>query len=208
MNEGSGEARPHPDEQPGERRGARLPLAVLMSGAPGSGKSTLARELGQRLRLPVVEKDRLREGAWWTLGVDELDQAPPGPPLWYGAMESLLAHGISVIGDMTLFRGVSEPDIARRLSPRARLVNVHCRTPGAVARYESRARADPVHRHRVDGLLPLVRQLQVEVFEPLELGWPCVLVDTTDGYIPSLEYLVGEITRLYRITPPDDLRGS
>ena len=38
-----------------------LPAAVLMSGAPGSGKSTLARQLGERLRMSVIEKDLLRE---------------------------------------------------------------------------------------------------------------------------------------------------
>jgi adenylate kinase family enzyme len=56
----------------------QLPVAILMSGAPGSGKSTLATLLGQRLCLPVVDKDTLRRATLWRLGVDDVNTAPWG----------------------------------------------------------------------------------------------------------------------------------
>lgn len=105
--------------------GSSRPLVVLMSGAPGSGKTTLAGHLGDILRTPVVSKDRLRQGTLWTLGSDDIDEAPPGPPLFYAVIEAYLALGISVIADMTLYRGPSEPDIAARIAPRSDVVNVH-----------------------------------------------------------------------------------
>jgi predicted kinase len=168
-----------------------------MSGAPGSGKSTLARQLGERLRLPVVDKDRLREGALWTMGTGDIDQAPFGPELFYSTIERLLASAISLIGDMTLMRGVSEPDIAARIAPNAALVNVHCRTPDALRRFETRMRVDPLNEHRVDALLPYVEDLQSQLFEPLDLGCPCILVDTTDGFVPDIEQIAAEIERGY-----------
>ena len=40
-----------------------------------------------RLRVPVVDKDRLREGALLTLGTGDIDQAPFGPELFYATIE-------------------------------------------------------------------------------------------------------------------------
>ena len=58
------------------------PVAILMSGAPGSGKSTLARLLSERLRLPLVDKDILREATLFSSPGEELSVAPWGPGLW------------------------------------------------------------------------------------------------------------------------------
>lgn len=169
------------------------PIAVLMSGAPGSGKSTLARALGEQLRLPVIDKDRLREGARFTLGIDNLDDAPRGVELFYATMESLLGQRISVIGDMTLHPGISEADVAARFAPIATLINVHCRASNATARFEARMRTDPLNRDRVDALLPQVAELNAQLDEPLDLGCACIVVDTTDGYVPSIGTIVAEI---------------
>lgn len=73
-------------------RHARLPLGVLVSGAPGSGKTTLAAELGQRLLVPVAHKDRLREGQGLTAHRDRArDVGAIGPELFYRTMELWLA---------------------------------------------------------------------------------------------------------------------
>ena len=168
-----------------------------MSGAPGSGKSTVARQLGELLRVPVIDKDRLREGALFTIGTGDIDQAPFGPELFYSTVEHMLACGISLIGDMTLVRNVSEPDIATRIAPNAELVNVHCRTSHAVERFEARTRLDPVNEYRVDALLPYVEELQAQLLEPLDLGCPSLVVDTTDGFVPAIEEIAAEIPRRY-----------
>lgn len=50
-----------------------------------------------------------------------------------------------------------------------------------------------MQRHRVDALLPEVRQLQEEGLRPLDLGCATLTVDTTDGYEPGLPQIVDAI---------------
>lgn len=38
-----------------------MAAVVLITGAPAAGKTTLARELADRLSLPVLSKDRIKE---------------------------------------------------------------------------------------------------------------------------------------------------
>ncbi len=169
------------------------PLAVLVSGVPGSGKTTLSGHLGERLHLPVLSKDRLREGTLLTLRATEIDAAPPGPPLWYGALEALLGLGISVIGDMALFAGVSDHDIQNRLAPVADLFNVHCQANNSAERLTARVAEDPLRAHYVDSIAEQIPRWEKETGSVLDLGCPCLVVDTTDGYDPCLDHVVAAI---------------
>jgi predicted kinase len=185
--------------------GGRLPLAVLVSGAPGSGKSTLAQALAVALDVPAVHKDSLVHGVWRTQGrAFELGAAGVEP--FYATMELWLAQGASFVADQTFRRGVSEPDVARRLAPRAFLVNVHCRSTMAVQRFEARMRADPLcGEARLRSLLPLVATLQSDLTEPLAFGCPCIVVDTDAGYDPTVQDVVDRIDAAYGRPPLHDL---
>ncbi len=175
----------------------KLPLLVLVNGAPGSGKTSLAQALGERLRLPVISKDRLRESTLWSLGIPTMAGAPWGPGLWYRLLEQLLTAGMSAVGDMALFRGLSEPDVTSRLAPRARLLHIHCRCGDPLTRYKERMRADPLRADDLDGLLPEVVALCDDLREPLDLACPCIVVDTDEGYVPSIDELVATVVRDY-----------
>ncbi len=181
----------------GSDRTSRLPLAVLVSGAPGSGKTTLAASLAVELDLPIVHKDELVHGMWRTRD-RALDLGAAGVEPFYKTMELWADLGISFVAEQTFFRGVSEPDVARRLSPRCDLVNVHCRSGHAVARFEGRMRADPLcGEARLRKLLPLAESLQADLYEPLALDCPLIVVDTDDGYAPPLQHVIDRIDEIY-----------
>lgn len=84
----------------GDLRSDVPPSLLLMKGPPGSGKSTLARELGRRLRWPIIDKDDVR---------DLLPDAIGG--ISYVAMLAIarrqLQLGLSVIADSPLGYGES-----------------------------------------------------------------------------------------------------
>lgn len=84
----------------GDSRSDVPPSLLLMKGPPGGGKSTLARELGRRLRWPVIDKDDVR---------DLLPDAIGG--ISYEAMLAIarrqLQLGLSVIADSPLGYGES-----------------------------------------------------------------------------------------------------
>lgn len=50
---------------------------------------------------------------------------------------------------------------------------------------------------RLNKLTPLVKRLDEELTEPLDFGCPVLIVDTDNGYRPSLETLVAEIDSVY-----------
>ena len=117
---------------------------------------------------------------------------------FYRSMELWLESGISFVAERTFFPGVSEPDVARRLRPFATLVHVHCRSTQSPLRWELRMRQDPLcGENRLTTLTPLVNRLNEELGEPLDFGCPAFIVDTDDGYRPSLEVLVAQIDSIY-----------
>ena len=175
-----------------------------MSGAPGAGKSTLARALSDRLRLPFVDKGVLREAALFSSCADDVRLAPWGPGLWYPALESLLDLGVSVIGDMTLFPGVSEPDVRSRLAPRAHLFCVHCRCSNPSARWLSKLQGQPLRADSSGELLATVLALQESLADPMDLGCRTLVVDTEDGYEPSVDGVEEEIRNFARSLGDED----
>ena len=175
----------------------RAPLAVLVSGAPGTGKSTLASALGTGLDVPVLLKDQLVHGTWRTHG-RAMNLGAPGVEPFFRTMELWSELGVSFVAEQTFYRGVSEPDVARRLAPRCFLVNVHCRSRHALERFARRMRDDPLcGEERLRTLLPLAETLQSELRQPLDLGCPLIVVDTDDGYEPALQTVIRRIDDLY-----------
>src|SRR5690349_14686664 len=85
-------------EQPYHRL-VGVPLLVVVTGMPSSGKTTIAESLAERLHLPLVAKDVLKESLFETLG--------PGDVEWSGRLGDAAYNLIFDLAATTLAARVS-----------------------------------------------------------------------------------------------------
>lgn len=106
-----------------------VPMIIAMKGHPGSGKSTLAKSIASALKIPLIDKDDVKD---CTLPLQLTSPASLLNDLSYDAIWQIastqLTLGLGVILDSPLSRS-SHLDRLRRLSvsSAARLVIIECR---------------------------------------------------------------------------------
>jgi predicted kinase len=150
---------------------------VIVSGAPGAGKSTLAGPLAQRLGLPLIGKDHIKE----TLH----DHLPPGPDraawsklLGAASMEliwTLARHAPAAVLEAN-FYPKSDYQRGKLAALPGPLVEVYCRCPPALAAARYAARHAGRHPTHVSGEVTLEQLADFD--RPLALG-PVIEVDTS-----------------------------
>ena len=115
--------------------GPKPPL-VIVSGAPASGKTTLARLLADRLPLPLLAKDRLRQIFRDAFDADTREEnrrlLNPGFVVFYELIAELLRAGVGVVAECNFHRGISEPEL-RPVAALGTPVIVHCQVDRALS---------------------------------------------------------------------------
>ncbi len=145
----------------------------------------------------MLHKDRLVHGRWRTLDRAS-DLGTSGIEPFFRSLELWIEDGISFVAEQTFYPDVSESDVATRLAPRSTLVNVHCRSVQSFERWEQRMRDDPLCGDvRLKRLTPVAARLNSELLEPLDFDCPSIVVNTDDGYQPTLEAVIAQIDGLY-----------
>ena len=173
------------------------PALVIVSGAPGAGKTTLASKIAEQLPLPLLCKDELKEALYDALGSPDAERSRQIGKAAYGVLYAVLRRlldaGVGAVLESNFYRGWGEQNLAP-FAARAHAVLVHCHAPPDVIvdRYVARAHRGERHpgHHDVAVVPRLWQTLQDGSFEPLNLGVPTLLVDTTDGYVPALPEIV------------------
>ena len=125
---------------------------MIVTGRPGAGKSTLAPLLGDALGMPVVSRDKIKEGYCRTRGKGHADLPREANgtinDIFANVLASLIDGGVSAIAEAAFQHRVWAPLLAP-FAERARIRIIICATDDATAynRYIARSRADPRHAY-------------------------------------------------------------
>jgi predicted kinase len=150
---------------------------VIVSGAPGAGKSTLAGPLAERLGLPLIGKDHIKETLHDTL--------PPGPDrvTWskflgaasFELIWTLASHAPAAVLEAN-FYPKSDYQRGKLAALPGPLVEVYCRCPAELAAQRYAARHAGRHPTHVSAEVTLEQLAEFD--RPIALG-PIIEVDTS-----------------------------
>ena len=170
------------------------PLLLVIAGPPGSGKTTLSRAIGDRLGLPVLCRDGIKEGVVFTTGELVSHGTPRAAALFelfYELLDAYLLSGVSVIAEAA-FRSDLAPDELLGRQEVALLKMIRCTTSDTVWFDRFRRRGSrPGHVDDEFVRRTLASGGPDSATYALDLpGVPVLDVDTTEGYTPDLDEIV------------------
>ena len=184
----------------------RKPICVIVTGRPGSGKTTLSRRLAERLRMPVIGRDGIKEGYVNTHGVKH-DRLPPDAnrvvsDLFFEIVNRYLVAKVSVIVEAAFQHRIWAPRIPRILELCTPLFLV-CNIDGMVAarRHLQRGLDDPdrefYHGDKRVGIYRRTGEIAPPGdYTPPDFDVPTIHVSTEDGYSPDIDEIVKRIRLL------------
>ena len=181
----------------------RKPKCIIVTGRPGSGKTTLSKKLGQRLRMPVISRDEIKEGYVNTFGIQH-DQLPATTnrivsTFFFDIVYHYLTSKVSVIIEAAFQHAVWEPRMPKLLEVSYPYVLV-CSIDGAMAakRHVQRGLTDPSREFYHGDTRVAVYRATGELGPPDEyvapdFNVPTIQVLTASDYSPSLDEIVDRI---------------
>jgi len=176
---------------------------IIVTGRAGAGKTTLAKKLGEKLWLPVLSRDEIKQGYVSSFGVrhDRLPTETNGliTDFFFDTVNRFLANHVSVIIEAAFQHKVWEyrmPKIIELSSP----VIVLCSVDHMIAakRHLQRGLENPEREffhddNRVVHYRKTGEFLLPASYDAPQLDVPTITVSTAGEYVPGLDEIVKRI---------------
>jgi len=182
---------------------SKKPKCIIVTGRPGSGKTTLSKKLGERLCMPVISRDMMKEGYVNTFGIKH-DELPPDTnvvvnEMFFGIVNQHLAGNISVVIEAAFQHKLWAPRMPK-IQEVATPVIVLCSVDGELAarRHLERGLEDSNREfyHSDKRVADYRRTGEIsppESYTPPKFDLTTIQVSTESDYLPSLDEIVRQI---------------
>lgn len=175
------------------------PTLVAVSGPPGMGKTTLAHTLADALSWPAVCRDEIKEriAAAGTDPAESLDLKTL--EAFFHTLGDLLKSGTSLVAEAAFQDRLWRPGL-EPLADLADIRIIRCVVDPELARTRITHRAATQPSRSVHGDAAFLHRIAegqrpIESWVPIALDVPSLVVDTTQGWKPSLARIVEFATR-------------
>ena len=184
----------------------RKPKCIIVAGRAGAGKTTLAKKLGQRLWMPVISRDEIKEGYVNTYGVKH-DQLPPDTDglvtnFFFGIVNQYLAGNISVVIEAAFQHKVWEPRMPKIFELASPMIVLCSIDEIVAARRHLRRGLENPNREFYHGDNRVVHYRKTGEFllpasyTAPKFNVPTIEVSTGGEYVPGIDELVKQIQSL------------
>lgn len=178
-----------------------LPILIIINGASATGKTTIGRQLSQKLKLPIICKDDIKESMFDQLGWSDIEWSKKLGTvsikiLWHIAGE-LLSVGKSVIVETKFDSLLATEDVKQLLQKYDfKTLQFLCWAKGEflLKRFRERALTSRHPGHCDKENLDLYKaELLKEKLEPIKINGKTLEIDTSDFTKIDYNFLVQEI---------------
>lgn len=168
---------------------------VLVAGPPGSGKTSLAVPLADKLGLPLIAKDVIKETLMERLGLPATVEE--SRILGRAAVEVMLTVAQTSQGAVldSTFYSYTVPSLQTLPGP---IIEIRCRCPRALALSRYRARSTGRHRGHLDAERTDDELWNEHLLRPLGLG-PVIEIDTAAEV--DIDFLQHQVRQLVAALP-------